>query len=392
MIAPTQEWYRHALHRRLIREIPELKLHSIYTHAQGVTHRVRRDESDINAVFFDEGRSAVDRNRLSSQSANLCRSARIFEYLRANHVSAAVILGYNDIGLIRLFQRCNLADIRTFLWSDSNAAGDHAAGLKRHLKAAVIRHVTSLADAVFVCGSLGRDFYTAYGVPESKIIYSPYEPDYELIRSLPEQAIEDTRRAFGLDPNRKRFVFCGRLVPAKRPDLAVAAFLEIAHERPDWDLLVIGEGEMRTAIESLFPQDLKARITLTGFIGEQQTISALYRLSDVLVHPCEIEPWGLIINEAVAAGLAVVTTTACGAGVELVQPGTNGFLVPPGEQEPLTLALREVSEPGVADRFGSRSADVLDRWRGTADPVMGIRRALALAGVLETRAENDHTP
>ncbi len=389
VIAPTQEWYRHALHRRLVREIPELRLHSIYTHAQGVTHRQRRDESDINAVFFDNGQSAADRNSISNQFANLSRSKRIFEYLKEHRVKAAIILGYNDIGLLRLFRRCRRAGIHSYLWSDSNAAGDRATGIKRLLKAAIIRSVSRQADAVFVCGSLGRDFYTAYGVPESKIIYSPYEPDYDLIKALPQQTIEETRQAFKIDQGRKRFVFCGRLVPAKRPDLVVRSFVKIAHDRPDWDLLIIGSGELRSQLEADIPEDLKHRITLTGFLGEQSQISALYRLSHVLVHPCEIEPWGLIINEAVAAGLAVITTTACGAGVELVESGVNGVLIPPASTEPLTQAMLKLSEPGVAERFGTQSANVLDRWRQSADPVLGIRRALNRAGLVAPAPENN---
>lgn len=383
IVAPTQEWYRHALHRRLVREIPELRLHSVYTHAQGVAERERRDESDINAVFFDSGQSTRERNKLGNQLDNLRRGKRIFEYFRANDVKAAVILGYNDLGILRLYQRCKRAGIKTFLWSDSNAAGDRATGLKRAVKGAIIRHVASRTDAVLVCGSLGKNFYTSYGVDGSKIIYSPYEPDYAQIRALPQSVIDDTRTQFKLDPNRRRFVFCGRLVRIKRPDLAVRAFLSVASERPDWDLVIIGDGEMRAELEASVPEELKHRVTFTGFLGDQQQVSALYRLSDVLVHPSEIEPWGLIINEAVAAGLAVVTTTSCGAGVELVEPGFNGFLVPPGESEPLTQAVRGVSEPGATDRFKAESQNVLDRWQQKADPVRGIRLALARAGVLQ---------
>lgn len=387
IVAPTQEWYRHALHRRIVREIPELKLHSIYTHAQGVAQRDRRDESDINAVFFDSGQSTGERNKLSNQLDNLRRGRRIFEYFKANNVKAAVILGYNDLGILRLYQRCKRAGIKTFLWSDSNAAGDRAAGLKRTLKGAIIRHVASRTDAVLVCGSLGKAFYTSYGVPESKVIYSPYEPDYHQIRALPQAVIDDTRAKFKLDPNRRRFVFCGRLVRIKRPDLVISAFVNIANERPDWDLLIIGDGEMRAELEAAVPEELKHRVTLTGFLGEQAEVSALYRLSDVLLHPCEIEPWGLIINEAVAAGLAVVTTTACGAGVELVETEVNGFLVPPGQTEPLTQAVRTISEPGTADRMKAQSQNVLDRWQQKADPVRGIRQALARAGVIPSESK-----
>lgn len=380
IVAPTQEWYRHALHRRIVAEIPELRLHSIYTHAQGLAHRDRRDESDVNAVFFDDGSASGERNRLGNQQANLERGSRIFRYFRENNVRAAVILGYNDIGLILLFHRCARAGITTFLWSDSNAAADRATGLKRIVKGAVIRRVARLADSVLVCGSLGRAFYTSYGVPESRIIYSPYEPDYAQIRALPEETIHATRQRFELDPARKRFVFCGRLVRIKRPDLALRAFLNIAPERPDWDLVIVGDGDMRQELEQSVPGDLRHRVRFTGFLSDQAHVSAIYRLCDVLVHPSEVEPWGLIINEAAAAGLAIVSTTSCGAAVELVENAQNGFLIPPATLEPLEQALLSLSEPLATQRFKDHSRVALDRWQTTADPVTGLLTALARAG------------
>lgn len=382
VVAPTQEWYRHALHRRFVAEIPELRLHSIYTRTQGLARREPRDESDVNAVFFDHGSASGERNRLGNQRPNLERGTRIFRYFRENNVQAALILGYNDIGLVRLFSQCKREGIRTFLWSDSNAAGDRATGLKRLVKGAVIRRVARLADSVLVCGSLGRAFYTSYGVPESRIIYSPYEPDYAQIRSLPEETIRDIRERFDLDPARKRFVFCGRLVRIKRPDLALRVFVNIAGQRPGWDLVIVGDGEMRQELEQSIPGELRRRVRFTGFLGDQSHVSAIYRVCDVLVHPSEIEPWGLIINEAVAAGLAIVSTTSCGAAVELVDNGKNGFLVPPAEIEPLERAMLTLSDPIATQRFKDHSSVALDRWRQTADPVAGLRTALARAGLI----------
>lgn len=382
IVAPTQERYRHALHRRIVAEIPEFKLHSIYTHTQGVANRAQRDESDVNAVFFDTGEATPDRNKPGNQLNNIRRANRILNYFKENNVKAAILLGYNDICMLSLFRKCRRAGIKTYLWSDSNAMADSATGIKRTIKQRIISYVDRLSSGIFVCGSLGRDFFKNYGVHESRIIYSPYEPDYSMIRNLPDEAIERTRELYKLDSNRRRFVFCGRLVPAKRPDLAIRSFLQTAKERPDWDLLMIGGGDALGELKSMVPAELTQRVLFTGFIDDQEAISSLYRLSDVLVHPCEIEPWGLIINEAAAAGLAIITTKACGAGPELVEDGQNGFLIEPGTSEELTQAMIRISEPGAADTFKRESAGVLTRWSQQADPVMGIRKALARDSLL----------
>lgn len=389
IVAPTQERYRHALHRRIVAEIPEFKLHSIYTHTQGVANRAQRDESDVNAVFFDTGEATPDRNKPANQLNNIRRANRILGYFKENNVKAAILLGYNDICMLSLFRKCKRAGIKTYLWSDSNVKADTATGIKRAIKRRIIRYVDRLSSGMFVCGSLGRDFFKSYGVDESRIIYSPYEPDYSLIKDLPDEAIERTREHYKIDKGRKRFVFCGRLVQAKRPDLAIRSFLDVANERPDWDLILIGGGDALEDLKTMVPDDLAHRILFTGFIDDQQAISSLYRLSDVLVHPCEIEPWGLIINEAAAAGLAIITTKACGAGPELVEDGRNGFLIEPGTSEELTQAMLRTTEPGAADTFKRESAGVLTRWSQQADPVMGIRKALVRDGLIP---ETEYTP
>jgi len=382
VVAPTQEWYRYALHLRLVREIPEFRLHSIYTHATSDVHRKRRDESDINAVFFDTGESVEHRNRLVNQLRNLRRGNQIFRYFLRNNVKAAIILGYNDIGLVRLFQRCKRAGIRTFLWSDSNIAKDLATGPKKALKRAAIRHVTSLADAVLVCGTAGKRYYLAYDVPASKIIYSPCEPDYALIENMPEHALTQAAATFGVDRSRKRFIACGRLIDIKRYDLAIEAFKAVARDRPGWDFLIVGDGRERPDLESRVPEDLKNRIRFLGYIDDPAAVGALYRLSDVLVHPCVFESWGLIFNEAAAAGLAIVATSSCGAALDLVEADGNGLLVEPGDLTSLTQAMLRASDTGVTERFRARSPLVLERWKQLADPVLGVRTALARAGIL----------
>ncbi|PHQ82147.1 MAG: hypothetical protein COB69_02660 [Phycisphaera sp.] len=382
IIAPTQEPYRHALHRRIVTEIPEFKLHSVYTHAAGSANRARRDEADINAVFFDTGETALERNKPAHQFRNYRRGKRIFRYLKDNNVKAAIILGYNDLGLLGLYKACHNAGITTYLWTDSNIHTDRAEGVRRRIKKQIIQHVTSYTDVVFCCGSLGSAFFQSYGVPESMIRYSPYEPDYDLIKNLDESTIKLTRERFKLNPERKRFIFCGRLVPNKRPDLAISSFIQVADDRPNWDLVVVGSGDTQHELEQSVPDRLKHRVLFTGFIDDQETVSSLYRLSDILVHPCVIEPWGLIINEAAAAGLAIITTSACGAGPELVDPGKNGFLIEPAASLPLTKAMLHISKPGTTETFKAESQRVLKRWRGLADPVDTIRAALIQSGLI----------
>jgi glycosyltransferase involved in cell wall biosynthesis len=126
---------------------------------------------------------------------------------------------------------------------------------------------------------------------------------------------------------------------------------------------------------------LRSRVTWTGFLGDQRDVSALYRASDVLVLPSDYEPWAVVINEAAAAGLAIVCTDVVGAAAELVRDGVNGRLFPPGHLDRLVTALSEVTNAERVAGLKANSRVVLDDWRRRGDPVEGLRRALISVGV-----------
>jgi glycosyltransferase involved in cell wall biosynthesis len=99
-------------------------------------------------------------------------------------------------------------------------------------------------------------------------------------------------------------------------------------------------------------------VTDLGFVqpGDQP---AVLREHGAFILPSRYEPWGVVLAEALASGLPAICTTACGAGVELLHPHSNGLLVPPDDPEALAAALRRIHDLG--DRLpamGRRAAAV----------------------------------
>jgi glycosyltransferase involved in cell wall biosynthesis len=169
----------------------------------------------------------------------------------------------------------------------------------------------------------------------------------------------------------------------KRPELLIDAFRRIAPERPEWDLLMIGDGALRSQLVERLGVELAGRVTWTGFLDDQETVSALYRNCDVLALPSDYEPWALVVNEAAAAGLAIVCSEVVGAAAELVVPGRNGEKFPAGSLDGLVDALLRVTDPARIDSYRAESPIVLNEWRSVADPVDGLRRALRHIGALD---------
>lgn len=372
--------YRVAFHVRLARELPEFRLLSLLTHDVSNSPWVLKCPPEINARFFGSGEGAD--TAPSSPLREWRKGATLIAFLEKHNARAVVLHGYNDMGRIRVLRWCHRKGIPCFLWGDSNARSDFATGLKRRVKATFLKYVLDRCNAVLVCGSLGKEFMVNYGADPSRVCYVPYEPDYEQIRAMPASAVEAVTEKFKLAPGRRRLIYSGRLTQVKRVDLLVDAFVAISAERPEWDLVIVGGGEDQEKLQHRIPDSLKSRVTWAGFQGDQAVVSSFYRAGDALCLPSEYEPWALVINEAVAAGLAVVASDVVGAAAELVRDGVNGKIFKSRDLSDLTAALRFVTDPDRIDALRAGSEGVLADWRRRGDPVEGVRDALRLAGLL----------
>jgi glycosyltransferase involved in cell wall biosynthesis len=178
-------------------------------------------------------------------------------------------------------------------------------------------------------------------------------------------------------------MFSGRLITQKRVDLVIDAFAAIAAERRDWDLLVVGDGLLRDELRRRVPESLRSRVVWTGFVeGNESALS--YHAADVLLLPSDYEPWALVVQEAMAAGLAVIASDVVGAAHELVEDGVNGRIFPVGNLKELIGAVRQVTAADAIQAMKKNSRGVLAKYRETVDPVAEVRRALADVGVLKS--------
>lgn len=377
IIANSPSPFRTHLHARLARELADLELWSVYTHEKSNAPWTNAADLDTRPVCFGPGELAESQSALSRQWHEWRKGGRIIRWLRHEKIDAVAIHGYNDLGRHRVVQWCHRNHVGCFLFADSNIRGDTVTGLKAWIKRAYLHRLIRNCTGVMPCGSLGRDYFLKYGAAPSKIHYFPCEPDYDLIQNLSGEEITAARTQFHLSPDRRRIIYCGRLVDVKRVDLVIDAFVSIAADRPDWDLLIVGDGPRKRELLSRVPTALTNRVRWLGFIDDQKLVSAIYRSCDVLALPSDYEPWALVINEAAAAGLAMVASDAVGAAAELVRDGMNGAIFAAGSLNDLVVKLAIVTDPAQIDGLKRGSSRVLEDWRRSADPVDGLRRALA---------------
>lgn len=384
VIANVLTPYRLHVHRRITREIPEIRLASLFTHDQPDQPWEKQATPEINPISFGADQPVSKTATREYLRHDWQKATRIIAWLKENNASAVALGGYNDITRLRLIRWCRQAGIPCMLYADSNIHDDHAAGLKRLVKNLYVGWIVRNLAAVMPCGTAGARYFARYGASPDRTFFFPYEPDYDLIARLPDSTIQQTAQDLNLSPDRRRLILCCRLIDVKGVDHAIDAFARIADERPEWDMLIIGEGPLRATLEARVPESLRPRVRWLGFIGEQSRVSAIYRNSDVLVQASHFEPWAVVLNEAAAGGLAIVSSNIVGAAAELVREGVNGHLFPAKNVDALTDALRKTTDPGRIDTLKAGSAAVLADWRRRGDPISGLKHALRAVGVLPT--------
>lgn len=161
---------------------------------------------------------------------------------------------------------------------------------------------------------------------------------------------------------RKRLLAVGRLHPVKGFDVLLAAFASLAHYFPEWDLVILGEGELREQLEDqVRTEGLEHRVSLPGRVGN---MSQWYKQADLYVLSSRMEGLSNSLLEAMASGLAPVAFDCDTGPREIIRPGTDGVLVKPvSDAEALAAHLSDLM--AHADKrlaLGQRATDVRDRF------------------------------
>lgn len=151
----------------------------------------------------------------------------------------------------------------------------------------------------------------------------------------------------------------------------------LAMNRPDIALVIVGDGEYRHQLTERVPDDCQAII----FVGHADPTAPYYAMADMFAMPSFSDPWGLTINEAMVAGLPVVTTSNVGAQ-ELIQG--NGFVVPPRDSAALQTALeRLLDDADLRERMGRRSQEIIAAYTIEHTAAVCRQAIRAVAGRLE---------
>lgn len=240
--------------------------------------------------------------------------------------------------------------------------------------------VTQFTTAL-VGGRPHQHYLEQLGMPASRIFlgYDAVDNAYfQREAAQVRQQPETVRPLLGLEQSAPYFLASARFIPRKNLDGLLRAYARyrqlVAAQQPDrqpWGLVILGDGVERERLQQLAHQLNLTNICWPGF-RQIDELPAYYGLAGAFIHPAHQEQWGLVVNEAMAAGLPVLVSKTCGCAPDLVIDGQTGFTFEPNNYEQLAIlmaclssdqvdrqALGQAAQAHIADWGPARFADGL---------------------------------
>jgi glycosyltransferase involved in cell wall biosynthesis len=292
--------------------------------------------------------------------------------------------GYASVNSLQGIIAANALGIPVLLRADIWLADRARTPLKLMLKDLFLKLLKMGITATLPIGSLNAAYWRHYFGKDFPQFLMPYAVDNRYFAELAAAAAPheaDLRAELKLEPGRQVILFASKLQTRKHADHLVEAYRAFVENRPRAEvpyLVIVGDGEERVNLETYCTAKKMEDVRFAGF-RNQSELPRFFQMSDVFVLPARHEPWGLIVNEAMAAGCPVIVSTDVGAHADLVTHGVEGCVFPVGNVAALTEALRSVfATSEVPARMGESARRRMKNWTFDHD-VRALKQALAFA-------------
>ena len=267
------------------------------------------------------------------------------------------------------------AGVEVWMRGETNDLLHRSASLRETIRRFLLRQLFSRIHRFLCIGSANRRFYQSFGISSERLESAPYCVEN---RRFAEKAVDlrsrrlQIRRDWGIPDDKFCVLFCGKFIAKKRPMDLIAALGQLDGKR--FHALFVGSGELESEmlakIDPIYlhgklrkvEEGPRPKASFAGFLNQSAIVEA-YVAADCLVLASDFgETWGLVANEAMAAGLPCIASDQCGCAEDLVHPIFPEGIFKTGNFSQLAAAIQNLEKhpvPGEAirsliDRFSIR--------------------------------------
>ena len=292
--------------------------------------------------------------------------------------------GYATVNALHGMLAAKALGIPVLLRAESWLEDRSRSGAKLAVKQLFFAALKHLVDGVMPIGTLNAAYWRHYLGEDFPSSLMPYAVDNNYFQRKSQQARagrEELLAELKLDPSRPVILFASKLQSRKRCEDLLDAYKNLSPGdgiEPNPYLVIVGDGEERASLERRAAESGFTSVRFCGF-RNQSELPRFFDIASVFVLPSRHEPWGLIVNEVMNAGCAVIVSDEVGCQPDLITDGVEGCIFPAGDVNALTAALHRVlATPETAARMGQRGLERIQTWSFEED-VRGLRQAIAWA-------------
>jgi glycosyltransferase involved in cell wall biosynthesis len=299
---------------------------------------------------------------IDKKSSNEIMS-RMITVLDEMQPKIVVIPGWSHLGALAALHWCQINNIPAIVMSESTAQDAPRKWWKELIK----KRIVGLFSAGLVGGSRHIDYLLSLGMP-SKHIFTGYDViDNSHFATGADSARQDAhklRERFNLPEH--YFLASNRFIQKKNIPNLLKAYALYCNKTGNqaWKLVLLGDGPLKQQVVTLIEKfNISKNVILAGF-KQYAELPIYYGLAGAFVHASTVEQWGLVVNEAMAAGLPVIVSEPCGCVPDLIKEGRNGFSFNPYDIDTLAQLMLKMASLEEDERktMGQASRDIISAW------------------------------
>lgn len=311
------------------------------------------------------------RDTNSSASRTAPFATRLTAELRRFAPDAMAIPGYAEPFALSALRTCKTLGIPAVLMSDT-----HAGSVSRHAARETLkRQLMPLYRSALVAGAPHVEYLVSLGFPAQSIATG-----FDVVdnRHFAHDVRGDLRKVTGLPQS--FFLCCARFIAKKNLPFLIEAFARYRgeHTQQTWDLVIAGDGPLRETLARRATElSIASSVHLLGH-KSYSDLPEIYASASAFVLPSSTDEWGLVVNEAMAAGLPVLVSKGAGCHCDLVAAGVNGFIFDPGNAGELANLMGALATSDKRSEMGAASRRIIADW-DLDRFVQGMTRAIEIA-------------
>jgi len=263
----------------------------------------------------------------------------VFKILFEHKPDVVITSGYDSLAYWQAFLYCKIFKKKFILWNETTLL---SVGSIRGLKGLLKKIIIKGANKYIVSGMKAKEYITHLGAKYKDVYISLDTVDVSYFR---EKVIKYQNKHDFFSEKEKYpkiiILYIGQLIKRKGISQVLKA-LNILGD-PDIDFIIVGSGPEEKNLKIFCKENKLQNVFFKGF-QQQEMLPKYYALADIFILPSFEEVWGLVVNEALASGLYVLSSKFAGASYDLIKEGWNGEIFDPNKVEEIVELIKRVKE------------------------------------------------